>query len=207
MLVLGACAVLLALLSASVANASRASLRCIEGHLVAYQGRLLPWGEEPLEELEPLPVTPGACDEEHFEDRGDLEVRYREIAVGDADEALRSEDQDAIETSLGALDKLPTQTDQGLARRYRQLIEALLQVEVQRARETRQRALHRIEQARRAGVDEATLREAEAQLDPPHPARDALSDTPPSKDASPPVDEAPASLEPTAPDPGLPRSL
>ncbi|MEM7151896.1 MAG: hypothetical protein AAF799_03595 [Myxococcota bacterium] len=195
---------MLALLSASVANASRASLRCIEGHLVAYQGRLLPWGEEPLEGLEPLPVTPDACDEEHFEDRGDLEVRYREIAVGDADEALRTEDQEAIETSLGALDKLPTDADQGLARRYRQLIEALLQVEVQRARQTRQRALHRIEQARRAGVDETTLREAEAQLDPPPPSRPTEAEAAP---APPPVEPPSTPHEPVLAEPDSPRSL
>jgi len=165
-LLLGAGALLVALLGASVANAQRAILLCVDGRLVAYQGRFMPLGSEEIddERLPPLRVASSACEDETFDDRAALEARYMEIAMGRADDAIHNEDRDALETSLDALEGLPADADETLTRRYRQLVEALLRVDVQSARQSHQQALQRIEQARQAGVDERALRSAEKAL-------------------------------------------
>ena len=183
-LVLGAGALLLALLGASVANSQRASLRCVDGRLVAYQGRLLPLGEEEIEEarLAPLRVPAAACEDQDFPTRAALESRYMELAMGRADDAIRSEDREALESSLDTLEGLPEGADESLTRRHRQLVEALLRTEVQHARESRQQALRRIEQARQAGVPEAKLRAAEKSLGLPASPPAELEAPPPREE-------------------------
>lgn len=186
-LVLGAAALLVALAGASVANSRRAALRCEDQQLVPYGGRLLPLGEQPLDdsELPPLTVAVGECEDEDFDSRAALRERYRELAASRADAALASEEPSALETSLEALESLDGEGG-GLTPRYREVMEALLRVEVERAKQSHHRAWRRLEQAREAGVDADALRAAERELD-------AL--TPPSRRApapEPPPTEAPA---------------
>ncbi|MEX1368812.1 MAG: hypothetical protein AB1Z98_37135 [Nannocystaceae bacterium] len=204
-LVLGAGAVLVALAGASVANSQHASLRCVDGTLVAYRGRLLPLGEMPLvdPELPPLSVPEDACEDEDFESLSELRERYREVAMGWADEAIRSEDVAALETSLDALQGL-RDDDGGIAPRHREIMEALLRHEVQQASDSHDRARRRLEQARQLGVSEQVLRSAETALGElasatPQPTSPAV--TPPAPEpAEPPADlPSPTPAEPAPP--------
>ncbi|MCA9712014.1 MAG: hypothetical protein KDK70_39630, partial [Myxococcales bacterium] len=86
LLLLAGGALVLALVVSSVANRSRASLRCVDGQLVPYRGRLLPVGEEPYEDeaFPPLRIPAASCEDELFESHGAFEERYVELAFSQA---------------------------------------------------------------------------------------------------------------------------
>jgi len=159
----------LALVASSIANAGRASLRCIDGYWVPHHGRLLPVGEEPLvdDAYPPLPAPPGACEDELFEDRDGFESRYVELAFGRDDPALRSEGRLGAESAIEAIKamgELPTGASEALQQRRRSLLEQVVHEKVDQARQSQHDALQWIERARRSGVDPAVLRAAERSL-------------------------------------------
>jgi hypothetical protein len=204
-------ALVLALVASSVANAGRASLRCVDGQLLAFRGSLMPAGEEPLDDpsLPPLPVPSAACEDEELEDLAALRARHREIARSRVDEVMRSEDRLAIESTMEALDAMaePAAGDEGeeVLHERRALLQSIVDAKVQEARDAQQDALRWIERARNTGVDPAHLRAAERSLDLPAVEPEA----PPLRPVDAALVPAPDMLEP-APD-GLdlaaPRSL
>lgn len=194
-------ALVLALVASSVANASRASLRCIDGQLVPFRGRLLPVGEEPLDDdAHPaLRVPPAACDDELFESRGAFEERYVELALSQADPGEHPEERLAAESAIDALDamsQLPIGTGEQLQERRRTLLHGVVQHKVEQARQSQQEAIRWIERARRAGADPAMLRAAERSLGLPPPTpepSDPSVDTttsPAPRQAAPPADSS-----------------
>lgn len=165
---LAAGALVLALVSSSVANSGRASLRCVDGQLVPHRGRLLPVGEQLLEDgaFPPVPVSPAACEDEEFEDFETFEARYVELfitpnaasASASASEGLRPE------TAVEAIEAIPEGGGEKYEPQRRALLEQTVRDKVERARRAQQDALHWIERARRAGVDPSLLRAAERSL-------------------------------------------
>ncbi|MEM9460246.1 MAG: hypothetical protein AAGF11_39090 [Myxococcota bacterium] len=198
LLVLAMGALVLALVASSVANASRASLRCIEGQLVPFRGRLLPVGEEPLDDdAHPaLRVPPSACDDELFESRSAFEERYVELALSQADPGEQPEERLAAESAVDALDamsQLPIGAGEQFQLRRRTLLHGIVQHKVEQARESQQEAIQWIERARRAGADPAVLRAAERSLGlhpsspaPPEKSVDAIT-SPAPRQAVPPT--------------------
>ncbi len=184
---------MLALVASSVANAGRASLRCIDGYWVPHHGRLLPVGEEPLvdDAFPPLPAPPGACEDELFEDRDGFESRYVELAFGRNDPALRTEGRLGAESAIEAIEamgELPAGASDALQQRRRTLFEQVVHEKVDLARQSQHDALQWIERARRNGVDPAILRAAERSLgltssDPEAPP----SATTPAEPSAPPL--------------------
>lgn len=205
LLVLAAGALLLALAASSVANAGRASLRCVDGQLVAYRGSLLPVGEEPLDDpgLPPVPVPAAACEDEELPGLAELRARHRELTRGRVDEAMRSDDRVAIESAVEALDAMvdPARGDghEDVLRDRRDLLGSIVDAKVEDAHAAHQDALRWIERARQAGVDPARLRAAERALglhEPPQPA----PPPPEVAEAVPePVPRAPGVVEPSTP--------
>lgn len=207
LLVLAAGALVLALVVSSVANARRASLRCVDGQLVPYRGRLLPAGEEPLADdaYPALRVPVAACEDELFESHRAFEDRYVELALSQADPAERPEDRLAAETAIDAIDamgELPTGARDRLQQRRRALLERVVEQKVEQARESQQQAFQWIERARRAGADPAVLRAAERSL--------GLGSSTTSEPTTPSADVEPAEPPPhheTLPEPTNPRPL
>lgn len=208
LLMLAAGALVLALVASSIANASRASLRCVDGQLVAYRGSLMPVGEEPLDDptLPPVPVPAAACEDEELPGLAELRTRHRELTRGRVDDALRSDDRVAIESTVEALDAMADPASGGdgsedVLRDRRDLLGSIVDAKVEDARAAHQDALRWIERARQAGVDPARLRAAERALglqaapdvEPPPPAP-AIADAAPE-----PTPGEPGLLEPTTP--------
>jgi hypothetical protein len=212
LLALAAGALVLALVASSVANAGRASLRCVDGQLVAYRGSLLPVGEEPLDDptLPPLPVPAAACEDEELPGLAELRARHRELTRGRVGDALRSEDRVAIESTVEALDAMadPAAADDGtesVLRDRRELLESAVEAKVEDARAAHRDALRWIERARQAGVDPARLRAAERTLGL-HVAPVAEDVTPAPTIPTPPAAE-PGAVEPALLEPSSPRAL
>jgi hypothetical protein len=209
LLVLAGGALVLALVASSVANAGRVSLRCVDGQLVPHRGSLLPVGEEPLGDpsLPPVPVPAAACEDEELEGFAALKARHLELTRGRIDDAIRSADRVAIESTVEALDAMadPGTGSENLLRDRRDLLGTIVDQKVEDARVAHQHALRWIERAREAGVDPARLRAAERALGLP-----ATADTEPPLAATDPP-PAPAELAPTIePDiaePSSPRAL
>jgi hypothetical protein len=207
LLVLAAGALVLALVASSVANAGRASLRCVDGQLVAYGGSLMPAGEEPLDDpaLPPLPVPASACEDEELAGLAELRARHREIARGRVEDVIRSEDRFAIESTMEALDAMAEPGDgQDVLRDRRALLESIVEAEVEAAREHHRDALRWIERAREAGVDPARLRAAERALGLPATSE---AEPPPEPEAEPPPEPTTPPVAPALLEPGAPRSL
>jgi hypothetical protein len=211
LLVLGAGALVLSLVVSSVANTRRVGLRCVDGQLVAYRGSLLPAGEEPLDDpsLPPVPVPAAACEDEELEGLAELRARHRELTRGRIDDAIRSEDRVAIESTVEALDAMADPAAGGdgsedVLRHRRDLLGSIVDAKVEDARAAHQDALRWIERARQAGVDPARLRAAERALglpaaldaDPPDAAAEAVPV---------PVERVPT--EPPPVEPSSPRAL
>lgn len=211
LLVLAGGALVLALVVSSVANAGRVGLRCLDGQLVAYRGSLLPVGEEPLDDpsLPPVPVPAAACEDEDLPGLAELRSRHRELTRGRVDEAIRSDDQVAIESTVEALDAMADPAvvgDDGddVLRDRRELLGSVLDAKIEAARAAHQDALRWIERARQAGVDPARVRAAERAL-----GLHTTAETTPPKPVEPPVDPAPEPIPaaPTPPEPRTPRAL
>jgi hypothetical protein len=207
LLVLAAGAMVLAVVASSVANAGRASLRCVDGQLVAHRGALMPAGEEPLDDpsLPPLSVPPGTCEDEELTGLSELRDRYREIARTRMDEAMRSEDRRAIESTMDALDAMVEPSpggDEDVLEQRRDLLESIVDAKVEEALARQQDALRWIERARNAGVEPARLRAAERALGLPTAELEA-----PEPEHEP--EPEPAAPSPTAAphEPATPRSL
>ncbi len=205
LIVLGAGAVLLVLIAASVGNAGRFELRCVDGLLVAYRGQALPLGEDPVDETRfpPLAVPAAACEDEVFADASSFEARYLELAVGRVDQAIRTEDRDALEAAMQTLESVSELTSGSRAsrERHRALMQALLNLDVAQARDSRRRALERLEKARRLGIDDDVLRAAEQALGLPG------KQTAPPTAAEPPAPPPARSRAPTRSSPSKPRTL
>lgn len=211
LLVLAGGALVLALVASSVANAGRVSLRCIDGQLVAHRGSLLPVGEEPLDDptLPPVPVPSAACEDEELPGLAELRARHRELTRGRVDEAIRSDDRVAIESTVEALDAMVDPATAGDAsedvlRDRRDLLGSIVDAKVEDARVAHQDALRWIERARQAGVDPARVRAAERAL-----GLHATPDAAPLEPAEPLTEVAPepAPDAPSAHEPNTPRAL
>lgn len=207
LLALAGGALVLALVASSVANAGRVGLRCVDGQLVAYRGSFLPVGEEPLHDstLPPVPVPAAACEDEDLSGVAELRSRHLELTRGRVDEALRSEDRVAIESTVEALDAMADPASdasqrEDVLRNRRDLLGTIIEAKVEDARTAHQEAVRWIERARQAGVDPARLRAAERALglhtEAPEPA--------PSSEAE--LAEAPPEAEPAEPSPVEPRA-
>lgn len=211
LLALAAGALVLAIVASSVANRLRVGLRCVDGRLVAYQGSLLPAGEEPLDDpsLPPVPVPALACEDEDLDGMDELRTRHRELTRGRIDEALRSDDRVALESTVAAIDAMTDPAVESDAEQdaLRELLESAVEAKVQQARTAHQDALRWIERARQAGVDPARLRAAERALglDANPAAQEPSAPEPPAPSAAPPE---PVPLDDAAPgDPDGPRTL
>lgn len=210
LLVLAAGALVLALVASSVANAGRVSLRCVDGQLVAYHGSLLPVGEEPLHDpsLPPVPVPTAACEDEELEGMAELRARHRELTRGRVDDAIRSEDRVAIESTVEALDAMadPAAGDgsEDVLRDRRDLLGSIVDAKIEDARAAHQDALRWIERARQAGVDPARLRAAERALGLQAPADAEPPDATPEAEPTP-VEPVPVEFVPV--EPSSPRAL
>lgn len=206
-------ALVLALVASSVANAGRASLRCVDGLLVAHRGSLMPVGEEPLDDpsLPPLPVPAAACEDEELAGLPELRARYRELTRSRVDEVIRSEDRIAIESTVAALDAMaePDGEDGGedagedVLRDRRDLLEAIVDAKIEEARAAHQDAVRWIERARQAGVDPARVRAAERALG----LLDDRAAEPPTPEAEATATPERTAAEPHALEPATPRSL
>jgi hypothetical protein len=196
-----------------VANAGRVGLRCVDGQLVAYRGSFLPVGEEPLDDstLPPVPVPTAACEDEDAPGLAELRARHLVLTRGRVDEALRSEDRVAIESTVEALDAMVDPAKDGggredVLRNRRDLLGTIIEAKVEDARAAHQDAVQWLERARQAGVDPARLRAAERALglrvgaEPSEPPS-----TPPTELAEVLPDPEPA--EPSPIEPRTPRSL
>jgi hypothetical protein len=211
LLVLAGGALLLALVASSVANAGRVSLRCVDGQLVAYHGSLLPVGEEPLDDptLPPVPVPAAACEDEELSGLAELRARHLELTRGRVDEAIRSDDRVAIESTVEALDAMADPAAGGdgreaVLRNRRDLLGTIVDAKVEDARAAHQDALRWIERARQAGVDPARLRAAERALGLPE-STTTEPEAPPAELAE--AMPGPVPHEPIPVEPRTPRSL
>ena len=209
LLLLAGGALVLALVASSVANAGRASLRCVDGQLVAHGGSLLPVGEEPLDDptLPPVPVPAAACEDEELPGLAELRARHRELTRGRVDEAIRSDDRVAIESTVEALDAMvdPAVAGDGsedVLRDRRDLLGSIVDAKVEDARAAHQDALHWIERARQAGVDPARVRAAERAL-----GLTALPEPALRKSAEPLAEAQAEPNDPSPLEPNTPRAL
>lgn len=209
LLLLAGGALVLALVASSVANAGRVSLRCVDGQLVAYGGSLLPVGEEPLDDptLPPVPVPAAACEDEELSGLAELRARHRELTRGRVDEAIRSDDRVAIESTVEALDAMADpavagEDSEDVLRDRRDLLGSILDAKVEDARAAHQDALRWIERARQAGVDPAHLRAAERAL-----GLDSLSEAAPREPAEPLAEAEPVPDDASPQGPNTPRAL
>jgi hypothetical protein len=168
--------VLLLLTGAAVAalwwaNETHYALRCTDGKLEATQGSMLPVGESALGDplFIALPVPDSLCQDTTYRSYAALESAYLDTAVASVDAAIAGGSGEDLQRGLATLELILSaagdrvETD-SLERRRRALLSARLRVEVDEARATRQRALTRIEQARKAGLDGAYLDELQRQV-------------------------------------------
>jgi len=206
LLVIGGGALLVALVASSLANATRVGLRCIDGQLVPVRGSWMPAGEEPLEDpsLPPLPVPAAACEDEDLDGPSALRARHREIAQSRVDAAVRREDARGLPPSTidAAMAELPPGADEEARAQRRAMLQSIVDVKVEQARQSQQDAVRWIEQARQAGVDPGHLRAAERILGLPVPATEAPAPTAEDDEPS----EAPPEATPGRAS-SLPRSL
>jgi hypothetical protein len=159
-------------------------------------------------------VPAAACEDEDLSGLAELRARHRELTRGRVDEALRSEDRVAIESTVEALDAMADPASDGgdredVLRNRRDLLGTIIDAKVEDARTAHQEAVRWIERARQAGVDPARLRAAERALglhvgaEAVEPAR-----TPPTTElAEARPEPEPEPTEPSPVEPRAPRSL
>jgi hypothetical protein len=167
--VVAACAVV-TLVGTSIVNRAQWSLRCEDGHLVAYRGLSLPLGSGRLDPdtYPAVEVPEPRCRDVTVSSRRDLEEQYLEATVQRIDSAIQSDDKSQLESAAQAVDRVVAAAGGAsklLADRKRALIVALLRADLKGAEAALGRARGRLRAAENAGVSEEVLTALRRELD------------------------------------------
>lgn len=157
-----------ALVTSSVANFRRVSLRCIDGDLVAHRGRPLPFGEELMdqERYPPIAVEDEHCLDVTLGSVRELERRYVDWTVSRVDEAMIAADPDALESAEAWMERVSSErSNEQLRERRRSILVELVERDLREADASLERARSRLQEAKDAGVDDEVLRALQDRLD------------------------------------------
>lgn len=182
------------LVAASIANRQRVSLKCIEGQLVAYRGRPLPAGEQPLDpdRFPPIQADEVACRDQPFSSIEELEARYLAFTVSQIDEAIASAKASELESAANTVDRFGDrpELEEFMGKRRRAVLVSLLESDLDEASALLGRIRTRLRAAKAAGVSPTVLRALETQLE--QMLEDA-STRPPAEPPAPPQEDEAAS--------------